>query len=131
MRQQVRRRGSELGHKRKLRVDVLVMSCLPFNVRSAVRLSAKPHGPVFGKKPAQLVFTGEFAPFAGSQVLDEKAPLAAPDHHTRQEAATSIFEYIEIYYNRQRMHSALNYQTPEDFDATFSLTSSEPEINCL
>ena len=51
--------------------------------------SAKPHGPVFGKKPAQLVFTGEFAPFAGSQVLDEKASLAAPDHHPQQEAALS------------------------------------------
>ena len=62
-----------------------------------------------------------------------KAELIYPKkyYHTRQEAATSIFEYIEIYYNRQRMHSALNYQSPEDFEATFSSTSSEPEINCL
>ena len=61
-----------------------------------------------------------------------KAELIYPKkyYHTRQEAATSIFEYIEIYYNRQRMHSALNYQSPEDFEATFSSTSSEPEINC-
>ena len=51
-------------------------------------------------------------------------------YHTRQEAATSIFEYIEIYYNRQRMHSALNYQSPEEFEATLS-TSSERNINCL
>jgi transposase InsO family protein len=62
-----------------------------------------------------------------------KAELIYPQkyYHTRQEAATSIFEYIEIYYNRQRMHSALNYQTPDDFEATFSSTSSEPKINCL
>jgi transposase InsO family protein len=62
-----------------------------------------------------------------------KAELIYPKkyYHTRQEAATSIFEYIEIYYNRQRMHSALNYQSPEDFEATFSSTSSKPEINCL
>ena len=62
-----------------------------------------------------------------------KAELIYPQkyYHTRQEAATSIFEYIEIYYNRQRMHSALNYQSPEDFEATISSTSSEPEINCL
>ena len=52
-------------------------------------------------------------------------------YHTRQEAATSIFENIEIYYNRQRMHSALNYQSPEEFEATISSTSSEREINCL
>lgn len=62
-----------------------------------------------------------------------KAELIYPQkyYHTRKEAATSIFEYIEIYYNRQRMHSALNYQTPEEVDATFSSTSSEPNINCL
>jgi len=62
-----------------------------------------------------------------------KAELIYPKkyYHTRQEAATSIFEYIEIYYNRQRMHSALNYQAPEDFEATFSSTSSERKINCL
>lgn len=62
-----------------------------------------------------------------------KAELIYPRkyYHTRREAATSIFEYIEMYYNRQRMHSALNYQSPEDFEATFSLTSSEREINCL
>ena len=52
-------------------------------------LLAKPHGPVFSKEPVQLVFTGEFAPFACSQVLDEKAPLAAPDHHPQQIAALS------------------------------------------
>jgi putative transposase len=51
-------------------------------------------------------------------------------YHSRQEAATSIFEYIEIYYNRQRMHSALNYLSPEDFEANISSTSSERNINC-
>ena len=62
-----------------------------------------------------------------------KAELIYPKkyYHTRQEAVTSIFEYIEIYYNRQRIHSPLNYQTPEEFDATFSSTSSKPNINCL
>jgi putative transposase len=62
-----------------------------------------------------------------------KAELIYPQkyYHTRQEAATSIFEFIEIYYNRQRMHSALNYQSPEDFEASFSSTDSERKINCL
>jgi len=62
-----------------------------------------------------------------------KAELIYPQkyYHTRKEAVTSIFEYIEMYYNRQRMHSALNFQSPEDFEATISSTSSKPEINCL
>jgi putative transposase len=38
-------------------------------------------------------------------------------HHeryaTRCEARRSLFEYIEIFYNRQRLHSALDYQTPD------------------
>jgi transposase InsO family protein len=38
-------------------------------------------------------------------------------HHeryaTRDEARRSLFEYIEVFYNRQRRHSALDYQTPE------------------
>lgn len=36
---------------------------------------------------------------------------------TRQEAQTKVFEYIEIFYNRQRLHSTLNYTTPNDFEA--------------
>ena len=73
------------------------------------------------------------APMSAAGFKTMKAELVYPQkyYHTRQEAATSIFEYIEIYYNRQRMHSALNHQSPEDFDATFSSTSSERKINCL
>lgn len=35
---------------------------------------------------------------------------------TRQEAMQAIFEYIEIYYNRQRLHSTLNYTTPFEYE---------------
>jgi putative transposase len=35
---------------------------------------------------------------------------------TRQQARTAIFEYIEIFYNRQRRHSALGYATPAAFE---------------
>ena len=35
---------------------------------------------------------------------------------TREEAKKEVFEYIEIYYNRQRMHSALNYLSPMQFE---------------
>lgn len=35
---------------------------------------------------------------------------------TRAQARTQIFDYIETFYNRQRAHSALNYQSPVDFE---------------
>ena len=34
---------------------------------------------------------------------------------TRDEAKTAIFEYIEIFYNRQRKHSSNHYKVPMDF----------------
>jgi putative transposase len=34
------------------------------------------------------------------------------DYHTRDQARTEIFEYIELFYNRRRIHQSLNYQTP-------------------
>jgi len=36
---------------------------------------------------------------------------------TRRAAVASIFEYIEVFYNRQRKHSTLGYQSPEVFEA--------------
>lgn len=38
------------------------------------------------------------------------------DYHTRDQARTEIFEYIELFYNRRRIHQSLNYQTPVNFD---------------
>lgn len=35
---------------------------------------------------------------------------------TREEAKLAIFEYIEVFYNRFRLHSTLNYQTPESVE---------------
>ena len=32
------------------------------------------------------------------------------------DAKNEIFQYIEAFYNRQRMHSALDYQSPEEFE---------------
>jgi putative transposase len=36
---------------------------------------------------------------------------------TRSEAKQSIFEYIEVFYNRKRLHSSLGYVSPEAFEA--------------
>jgi transposase InsO family protein len=38
-------------------------------------------------------------------------------YRTRAEARTSIFEWIECWYNRQRRHSSLGYLSPEAFEA--------------
>jgi len=37
-------------------------------------------------------------------------------YNTRKEAKTDIFDYIEIFYNRQRRHSHLGYLSPVDFE---------------
>jgi putative transposase len=33
----------------------------------------------------------------------------------RHELWSSLFEYIELFYNRKRLHSALDYMTPAEF----------------
>jgi transposase InsO family protein len=40
---------------------------------------------------------------------------------TRAQARTTIFEYLEVWYNRQRFHSSLGYLSPVDFEQQFSL----------
>jgi len=37
-------------------------------------------------------------------------------YETRAEARHSIFDYIEMFYNRQRRHSALGYRSPVSFE---------------
>ncbi len=39
---------------------------------------------------------------------------------TRDQARSEIFKFIEIFYNRQRLHQALNYVTPEAMELAVS-----------
>jgi transposase InsO family protein len=40
-------------------------------------------------------------------------------YRTREEAQRSIFEYIEVFYNRERLHSTLKYHSPVEFEQAF------------
>uniref|UniRef100_UPI0035BFB22E IS3 family transposase n=1 Tax=Wolbachia TaxID=953 RepID=UPI0035BFB22E len=50
----------------------------------------------------------------------ERSLLIDTSQHSAQQTRTAIFEYIEIFYNKQHRHSTINYCIPEQFDASFS-----------
>jgi putative transposase len=50
-----------------------------------------------------------FASLKNELVTDER-------YRDRQQARISIFEYIEVFYNRSRRHSTLGYVSPVDFE---------------
>lgn len=50
-----------------------------------------------------------------------KTELVHHEHYkTREQARQSIFEYIEVFYNRKRLHSSLGYVSPEAFEASLN-----------
>ena len=49
--------------------------------------------------------------FFGTLKTELDAPMT-----TRQSAHTNLFDYIEVFYNRQRLHSTLNYTTPAAYE---------------
>jgi putative transposase len=50
-----------------------------------------------------------------------KTELVHQEHYaTREQARRSIFEYIEVFYNRKRLHSSLGYVSPEAFEASLN-----------
>ena len=46
-----------------------------------------------------------------------KRELVHDESYTTQEQAkATIFEYVEVFYNRVRRHSSLGYVSPEEFE---------------
>jgi putative transposase len=48
-----------------------------------------------------------------------KTECATAPFATRAEARRVIFEYLEVWYNRQRLHSAIGYLPPVEFEQQF------------
>ena len=40
-------------------------------------------------------------------------------YHTREEARPDLFFYIEAFYNRRRIHSSLDYLSPEAYEQLY------------
>jgi putative transposase len=48
-----------------------------------------------------------------------KGECVQQEYATRAAARLSIFEYIEVWYNRSRLHSALGYRSPAAFEQLY------------
>ena len=43
---------------------------------------------------------------------------------TREQLRVALFDYIEVFYNRQRLHSAIGYKSPMQLEAGFAATAA-------
>ncbi|MFE6075061.1 integrase core domain-containing protein [Paenibacillus sp. NPDC057886] len=53
-------------------------------------------------------------------ILKKELIYCNPRFKTPKEAYTAIYQYIEFYYNRKRMHGALGYLSPARFLMKFT-----------
>ena len=44
---------------------------------------------------------------------------------TRAQARRAIFDYIEVFYNRRRLHSTLGYLSPAEYEAIRQSTAAQ------
>ncbi len=42
-------------------------------------------------------------------------------YQTREEARQDVFQWVEVFYNRQRRHSTLGYRSPAEYEATMAV----------
>ena len=48
-----------------------------------------------------------------------KRELGVESFATREQARAEIFEYLEVFYNRVRLHSSLGFLSPADYERTY------------
>ena len=58
-----------------------------------------------------------------------KAECAMAPFPTRDAARLALFDYLEVWYNRQRLHSALGYTSPASFERLHALPFSIIPLN--
>lgn len=51
--------------------------------------------------------------------------------NSKQQARLAIFDYIETFYNRRRLHSAIGYKTPIDFEAQLKAATIAPKVSAI
>jgi transposase InsO family protein len=72
---------------------------------AGIRCSMRRRGDCFDNAPVESFFS------TLKRALVYQQPFA-----TRQDARRAIFAYVEVFYNRQRRHSALGYRSPLEFE---------------
>lgn len=45
--------------------------------------------------------------------------IYAENYHSEEQARSGIFEYIELFYNRRRRHSAIGYMSPVEYEQQY------------
>jgi putative transposase len=73
--------------------------------RYGLRQSMSRKGDCWDNAPSEAFFATLKTELCGDRAFE-----------TRNEAQAEIFEYLEVFYNRQRLHSTLGYLTPVEFE---------------
>lgn len=78
-----------------------------------------------GIRPAQLAAAHALSAhfFARTAPALVVMPWAGP-----HELRTALFEYIEVFYNRRRLHSSIDYETPDEVEAEY-VRAAQPSVN--
>jgi hypothetical protein len=86
------------------------------------------------QQPEKLARQTSLAELARAQrriaALEHK--LGQRSYRNLSQAGSAIGAFIETIYNRQRLHSALEYRSPDEYEATlrrFSGVTSSPEVS--
>jgi transposase InsO family protein len=77
------------------------------------------------KQAVQVSMSGKADPYDNAMMESFFSTLRAEltdleRFATRQAARTAVFEFIEVFYNRQRLHSSLGYRSPQAFESAHS-----------
>jgi putative transposase len=111
----------------ELCVDALVMALqrrrpeprLIHHSDRGVQYAAEPYRKVLGRHGIQQSMSRkgnclDNAPMESFFASRKKEHLHHVRFRSRAEARAAVFEYVEVFYNRQRLHSALGYRTPAE-----------------